>query len=53
MLLSSVIYKTQQNKIFWLITELFEGTFPSFFKDEKVMKSHKNVEIKVFLSIFA
>jgi hypothetical protein len=32
---------------------LFEGTFTLFFKDKKVKKSHKTVEIKVFLTIFA
>ena len=31
---------------------LFEGTFTSFFKDKKSKRSHKTVEIKVFLSIF-
>jgi hypothetical protein len=32
---------------------LFEGTFTSFFEDKKSKKSHKTVEIKVFLTIFA
>jgi hypothetical protein len=32
---------------------LFEGTFTSFFKVKKSKKSHKTVEIKVFLTIFA
>jgi hypothetical protein len=32
---------------------LFEGTFTSFFKDKKSNRSHKTVEIKVFLPIFA
>jgi hypothetical protein len=32
---------------------LFEGTFTSFFKDKKSKRSHKTVEIKVFLTIFA
>jgi hypothetical protein len=32
---------------------LFEGAFTSFFKDEKSKRSHKTVEIKVFLTIFA
>ena len=31
----------------------FEGTFTSFFKDEKSKRSHKTVGIKVFLTIFA
>jgi hypothetical protein len=32
---------------------LFAGTFTSFFKDKKSKRSHKTVEIKVFLTIFA
>jgi len=32
---------------------LFEGTFTSFFKDKKSERSHKTVEIKIFLTIFA
>jgi hypothetical protein len=32
---------------------LLEGTFTSFFKDKKPKRSHKTVEIKVFLTIFA
>jgi hypothetical protein len=32
---------------------LFEGTFTSFFKVKKSKRSHKTVEIKVFLTIFA
>jgi hypothetical protein len=32
---------------------LFEGTFTSFFKDNKSKRSHKTVEIKVFLAILA
>jgi hypothetical protein len=32
---------------------LFEGTFTSFFKDKKSKRSHKTVEINVFLTIFA
>jgi hypothetical protein len=32
---------------------LFEGTFTSFFKDKKSKRSHKTVEIKVFLTMFA
>jgi hypothetical protein len=31
---------------------LFEGTFTSFFKGKKSKRSHKKVEIKVFLTIF-
>jgi hypothetical protein len=32
---------------------LFEGTMTSFFKEKKSKRSHKTVEIKVFLTIFA
>jgi hypothetical protein len=32
---------------------LFEGTFTFIFKDKKSKRSHKTVEIKVFLTIFA
>jgi hypothetical protein len=32
---------------------LFECTFTSFFKSKKSKRSHKTVEIKVFLTIFA
>jgi hypothetical protein len=32
---------------------LFEGTFISFFKGKKSKRSHKTVEIKVFLTISA
>jgi hypothetical protein len=32
---------------------LFEGIFTSSFKDKKSKRSHKTVEIKVFLTIFA
>jgi hypothetical protein len=35
-------------KFFCLV--LFEGTFTSFFKDKKSKRSHKTVEIKVFLA---
>ncbi len=28
---------------------IFEGTFTKFFKDKKSQRSHKTVEIKVFL----
>ncbi len=31
----------------------FKGTFTSFFIDKKSLKSHKTVEINVFLTIFA
>ncbi len=33
--------------------KLFEGTFTSFFKDKKSNRSHKTVEIKGFLTVFA
>jgi hypothetical protein len=32
---------------------LFEGTLTSFFKDKMSKRSHKTVEIKVFLTMFA
>jgi hypothetical protein len=32
---------------------LFEGTFASFFKDKKSKRSHKTVQSKVFVTIFA
>jgi hypothetical protein len=32
---------------------LFEGTFPSFFKDKKSKRSHKTAEKKVFQTIIA
>jgi hypothetical protein len=32
---------------------LFEGTFTLFFEGNKSKRSHKTVEIKVFLAIFA
>jgi hypothetical protein len=38
-------------KFFCLL--LFEGTFTSFFKDEKSKRSHQTVGIKVFFTIFA
>jgi hypothetical protein len=40
-----------KTKFFCLL--LFEGTFTSFFKDKKSKRSHKTVEIEVFLTIFA
>jgi hypothetical protein len=40
-----------KKKIFCIV--LFEGTFRSFFKDKKPKRSHKTVDIKVFLTIFA
>jgi hypothetical protein len=40
-------------KSFLHSTSTFEGTFTSFFKDKKSKRSHKTVEIKVFLIIFA
>jgi hypothetical protein len=41
----------KQKKFFCIL--LFEGTFSSFFKDKKSKRSHKTVDIKVFLTIFA
>jgi hypothetical protein len=43
--------KLIKKKVFLLIT--FEGTFTSFFKDNKSKRSHKTVGIMVFLTIFA
>jgi hypothetical protein len=43
--------KTNLKKFFCIL--LFEGTFASFFKGKKSKRSHKTVEIKVFLTIFA
>jgi hypothetical protein len=40
-----------KKKFFCII--LFEGTFTSYFKGQKSKRSHKTVEIKVFLTIFA
>jgi hypothetical protein len=45
--------KQIKKKIFLHTVLLFEGTFTSFFKDKKSKRSHKTVEIKVFLTIFA
>jgi len=36
-------------KLFFIL--LFEGTFTSFFKPKKSKRSHKTLEIKVFLTI--
>jgi hypothetical protein len=38
-------------KVFSLL--IFEGKFSSFFKNKKSKRSHKTVEIKVFLATFA
>jgi hypothetical protein len=48
--------RSQQKQIFvkkFFCILLFEGKFPSFFKDKKSKRSHKTVEIKAFLTIFA
>ncbi len=42
---------TNKKKFFCIL--LFEGTFTSFFKEIKSQRSHKTLEIKVFLNIFA
>jgi hypothetical protein len=39
-------------KIKFFCLFLFVGTFTSFFHDKKSKRSHKTVEIKVFLTIF-
>jgi hypothetical protein len=43
--------KLIKKKFFCFI--LFEGTLTSFFKGKKSKRSHKTVEIKVFLTFFA
>jgi hypothetical protein len=43
--------KTNFKKVFLHI--IFAVTFTSFFKDKKSKRSHKTVEVKVFLTIFA
>ncbi len=43
--------KSNLKKVFWIL--LSEGTFTSFFKGKKTNRSHKTVEIKVFLTFFA
>ncbi len=43
--------KLIKKKFFCIL--IFEGTFTSFFKGKKSKKSHKTVEIKVFLTFFA
>jgi hypothetical protein len=42
-----------KKQIFLHNTVLFERIFTSFFKDNKPKRSHKTVEINVFLTIFA
>jgi hypothetical protein len=39
--------------ILQIILLLFQGTFTSFFNAKKSKRSHKTVEIKVLLTIFA
>ena len=41
----------KKKKVFCIL--IFEGTFTSFFQGKKSKRSHKTVEIKVFLNIFA
>jgi hypothetical protein len=55
--ISSLTLKTPKNTVtnkkkFFCIL-FFEGPFPSFFRDKKSKRSHKTVEIKVFLIFFA
>jgi hypothetical protein len=40
-----------KKKFFCLL--LFEGTFATFFKENKLKRSQKTVGMKVFLTIFA
>jgi hypothetical protein len=46
-----MLTKTNLKKFFCL--SLFEGTFTSFFQDEKSKRSHKAVGIEIFLTIVA
>ncbi len=45
-------YLEEVNKKFFCLL-LFESTYTSFFKDKKIIKSHKTVGINLFLTIFA
>ncbi len=49
--LQDVNKKLIKKKVFSIL--LFEGTFTLFFKGRKSKRSHKTVEIKVFLTILA
>ncbi len=40
------------SKVLLLITVLFKGTFTSFFKDKKSIRSHRTVGIKVCFYYF-
>ncbi len=57
LLFSSLTFKMPTKNYFskkeFLLITFWEGTFTSFFKDEKSKRSHKTVGIKVFLTIFA
>ncbi len=46
-------HEPKQSFLVFCLLLLVEGIFTSFFKDRKVNRSHKTVEIKVFLTIFA
>ncbi len=52
LLFSSVTFKMPTKNNF-LCLFLFEGTFTSLFKDKKSERSHKTVEIEIFLLFFA
>jgi hypothetical protein len=54
LLFSSLTFQTPTKNKFkkFFCILLFEGTFTSFFEDKKSKRSHKIVEIKVFLTIF-
>ncbi len=43
--------KIIKKKFFCLL--LFEGTYISFLKEKKSKRSHKTIESKVFLTVFA
>ncbi len=46
-------FKAFKNMAKHFCSQLFEGTFTSFFKDQKLQRSRKRVEINVFLTNFA
>jgi hypothetical protein len=55
LLYSSFTFKTptKTNKKNFFCLLLFEGTFTTFFKENKSQRSHKTVGMKVYLTIFA
>ncbi len=56
LLFSALTFKMPTKKLFkkkFFFILLFEGTFTSFSKGKKSKRSHKTVDLKVFLTIFA